>query len=124
MVQGSSYLASAGNVIVKTKFGGLKSLFSGDGAFWLEVSGTGDLWINCYGAIHEIPVEGTYIVDTGHVLAFESGLDYKIKGAGGLKQTLMSGEGLTMHFAGKGKLFIQSRTVGGLLHWIAPRLPA
>ncbi len=124
MVQGSGYLASAGNVLVRTKFGGMKSLFSGEGAFWLEVSGTGDLWVNCYGAIHEIEVDGRFIVDTGHVLAFETGLTYAIKGAGGLKQTLLSGEGLTMHFSGKGKLFIQSRTVGGLVHWIAPRLPA
>ena len=66
MVQGSSYLACAGDVTVKTKFGGLKSLFSGDGAFWLKCGGVGDLWINCYGAIQQIDVEGSYIVDTGH----------------------------------------------------------
>ena len=124
MVQGSSYLASAGDVTVKTKFGGIKSLFSGEGAFWLIISGTGDLWINCYGAIHEIDVQGSYIVDTGHTLAFENTLDFKIKGAGGLKQTLLSGEGLTCHFNGNGKLYIQSRTVGGMVSWITPRLPA
>jgi uncharacterized protein (TIGR00266 family) len=124
MVQGSSYLASSGNVTVKTRFGGLKSLFSGEGAFWLLISGTGDLWINCYGAIHEIDVQGSYIVDTGHTLAFENTLDFKIKGAGGLKSTLLSGEGLTCHFHGNGKLYIQSRTVGGMVGWITPRLPA
>jgi uncharacterized protein (TIGR00266 family) len=124
MVQGSSYLASTGDVVVKTKFGGLRSLFSGEGAFWLEISGTGDLWINCYGAIEEIDLDGTFVVDTGHVVAFESGIQYKIKGAGGLKQTLASGEGLTMHMNGRGKLYIQSRALGGLVHWITPRLPA
>jgi len=124
MVQGSSYLASAGDVNVKTVFGGLRSLFSGEGAFWLLVSGTGDLWINCYGAIHEIDVDGRYIVDTGHTLAFENSLTFSIKGAGSLKSTLLSGEGLTCHFNGKGKLYIQSRTVGGLVGWITPRLPA
>jgi uncharacterized protein (TIGR00266 family) len=122
MVQGSSYLASSGDVVVKTKFGGLKSLFSGEGAFWLRCSGTGNLWVNCYGAIHEVDVQGSHIVDTGHVVAFEDSLDYKIKGSGGLKATLLSGEGLTMHFKGNGKLFIQSRNLGGLVHWIAPRL--
>ncbi len=122
MVQGSSYLASTGDITIKTKFGGLKSLFSGDGAFWLKCTGTGDLWINCYGAIHEIDVEGSYIVDTGHVVAFDDSLDYKIKGSGSLKSTLLSGEGLTMHFKGHGKLFIQSRTVGGMVGWITPRL--
>ncbi len=122
MVQGASYLASSGDVEIKTKFGGLKSLFSGEGAFWLRCSGTGDLWVNCYGAIHEIDVEGSYVVDTGHVVAFDDTLDYKIKGAGSLKATLLSGEGLTMHFQGQGKLFVQSRTMSGMVHWITPRL--
>ena len=122
MVQGSSYLASGPGVVVKTKFGGLKSLFSGEGAFWLRCEGKGELWVNCYGAIHEIEVDGTYIVDTGHVVAFDDTLDYRIKGSGSLKSTLLSGEGLTMHFSGHGKLYIQSRNLGGMIHWITPRL--
>ena len=122
MVQASSFLASSGNITVKTKFGGLKSLFSGEGAFWLIITGTGKLWVNCYGAIHDIDVQGSYIVDTGHIVAFEDTLDYKIKGSGGLKSTLMSGEGLTCHFEGNGKLYIQSRNLGGMLHWIIPKL--
>jgi uncharacterized protein (TIGR00266 family) len=124
VVQGSSYLASTGDVTIKTKFGGLKSLFSGEGAFWLHASGQGNLWVNCYGAIHAIDVNGSYVVDTGHVVAFEDTLDYQIKGSGGLKSTLLSGEGLTMHFNGHGKLYIQSRNLSALVAWIAPRLPA
>ena len=122
MVQASSYLASSGDIRVKTKFGGLKSLFSGEGAFWLFISGTGDLWINCYGAVHEIDVKDSYIVDTGHIVAFDDTLDYKITGSGSLKSTILSGEGLTCHFKGHGKLFIQSRNLNGMLHWITPRL--
>lgn len=124
IVQGSSYLASTGTVGIKTKFGGLKSLFSGEGAFWLHASGEGNLWINCYGAIHAIDVDGSFIVDTGHVVAFEDTLDYEIKGSGGLKSTLLSGEGLTMHFKGHGKLYIQSRNLSALVAWVTPRLPA
>ncbi len=122
VVQASGYLASSGDVTVKTKFGGLKSLFSGQGAFWLIVSGKGSLWVNCYGALETVAVGERYVVDTGHIVAFEDTLDYKIKGAGGLKQTLLSGEGLTCHFEGTGKLYIQTRTVDGLVHWITPRL--
>jgi uncharacterized protein (TIGR00266 family) len=122
IVQSSSYLASSGNVVVKTKFGGLKSLFSGEGAFWLSISGTGDLWVNSYGAIHQIDVNGSYIVDTGHIVAFENTLDYKIKGAGGIKSTLLSGEGLVCNFKGSGKLFIQSRHLDALANWIEPKL--
>jgi uncharacterized protein (TIGR00266 family) len=122
IVQASSYLASAGGVRIRTRFGGLKSLFSGEGAFWLAVSGAGDLWVNCYGAIEEIAVDGSTVVDTGHIVAFEDTLDYKIKGAGGVKQTLLSGEGLTCHFEGHGKLYLQTRTLDGLVRWISPRL--
>lgn len=122
IVQSSSYLASSGNVSIKTKFAGLKSLFSGEGLFWLQCSGSGDLWVNCYGAIHQINVKGGYVVDTGNVVAFEDSLNFKIKGSGNLKSTLLSGEGLTIHFNGNGKLFIQSRNIGGMVHWIMPRL--
>ncbi len=122
MVQGSSYLASSGDITVKTKFGGMKSLFSGDGAFWLRCSGTGDLWINAYGAIEEIDVSGSTIVDTGHVVAFDDTLDYRIKGSGSIKSTILSGEGLTMHFKGTGRLYVQSRTLSGMIHWISPKL--
>jgi uncharacterized protein (TIGR00266 family) len=124
IVQASSYLASSKDVVIKTKFGGLKSLFSGEGAFWLVASGTGDLWVNCYGAIHEINVQGKFTVDTGHIVAFDDTLDYRIKGAGGLKATLMSGEGIVCEFNGNGKLFIQSRNLGSMISWIIPRLPA
>ncbi|MBN2803976.1 MAG: TIGR00266 family protein [Deltaproteobacteria bacterium] len=124
IIQATSYLASSGDVEIKTKFGGIKSLFSGEGAFWLNAKGTGDIWVNCYGAIHEIDVEGKYTVDTGHIVAFDDTLDYKIKGAGGLKSTLLSGEGLVCEFNGNGKLFIQSRNLDSMVGWITPRLPA
>jgi uncharacterized protein (TIGR00266 family) len=122
MVQASSYLASAGAVRVKTKFGGFKSLFSGEGAFWLHASGSGDLWVNSYGAIHAIDVQGSFIVDTGHIVAYEDSLTYKIKTAGGFKATLMSGEGLVCEFLGHGKLYIQTRDLGATIGWILPRL--
>ena len=95
VLQASSYLASSGDVVVETKFGGLKSLFSGQGAFWLAISGTGELWVNCYGAAHTIDVQGSYVVDTGHIVGFDHTLDYQVKGSGSLKSTLLSGEGLT-----------------------------
>ncbi|HEV8324850.1 MAG TPA: TIGR00266 family protein [Myxococcota bacterium] len=124
MVEASSYLASTPGIEIKTVWGGLRSLFSGEGAFWLRITGTGDLWLNCYGAMKEIQVQGGYIIDTGHVVCFESTLNYKIKGAGGLKSTLFSGEGLVMHFEGNGRLWIQTRNLGALVQWLTPLLPA
>ena len=124
IVEASSYLACTPGVEIKTVWGGLRSLFSGEGAFWLRISGPGDVWLNCYGALREIDVQGAYVVDTGHVVCFDVALTYKIKGAGSLKSTLFSGEGLTMHFAGNGKLWIQTRNVDALVKWLVPMLPA
>jgi uncharacterized protein (TIGR00266 family) len=87
------------------------------------MKGTGDVWFNAYGNIVEVDVDGEYVVDTGHIVAFEPGLNFKVARVGGLKSTLLSGEGFVARFKGKGKLYIQSRTVSSLLGWITPLLP-
>lgn len=123
IVQSGSYLASAGPVDAKLKFGGLRGLLGGEGLFFLECKGPGDLWMNSYGGIHAIDVDGPYIVDTGHIVAFDATLDFKIRGAGtGLKGLLFSGEGLVCEFNGKGRLYVQSRNIGALVGWISPYL--
>jgi len=122
-VQAGSYLASTGTIDTKLRWGGLRTLFGGEGAFILECSGEGDLFINAYGGIVEVPIDGAFIVDTGHMVAFEGNLDFKLKGAGsGLKSLLMSGEGLVMEFQGKGTLYMQSRNLGALVGWLTPML--
>lgn len=123
-LQGGAYLASCGQFEVKVKFAGLKALFSGHGLFFLEVTGTGDLFFNAYGGILEKDVQGSFTLDTGHLVAFEPTLNYKVAAAGNLKSTLFSGEGLVMDFTGSGKLYIQSRNVGSLVGFVNPRLPS
>ena len=89
----------------------------------MKLSGSGNLYFNAYGDIQEVDVDGEYIVDTGHVVGFEPSLNFKIRGLGGLKSTLFSGEGLVMRFRGKGKLYIQSRNLNSLASWVTPYLP-
>ena len=115
-----SYMASTPGVTLKTRFGGLRSLFSGEGAFLLECSGTGDLFYNAYGALVEKEIDGSLTVDTGYVVAWEPGVSYSIRGMGNLKSTLLSGEGLAMNFSGSGKVFLQTRTMGGIAGWLTP----
>ena len=115
-----SYMASTPGVTLKTRFGGLRSLFSGEGAFLLECSGTGDLFYNAYGALVEKEVDGSLTVDTGYVVAWEPSVSYSIRGMGNLKSTLLSGEGLAMNFSGSGKVFLQTRTMGGIAGWLTP----
>lgn len=124
MIQASSFLASHPGLNVKLKFGGLKSLFGGEGLFLMRAEGQGDLFINAYGGIRELDLNGPFIVDTGHIVAFEESLTFDVKKVGGWKSTILSGEGLVCEFNGKGKLWMQTRNVGGLVSWLQPMLPA
>ena len=48
----------------------IKGFFSGESLFLIKCSGQGDLWFNTFGALFEIEVDGEYLIDTGHIVAF------------------------------------------------------
>jgi uncharacterized protein (TIGR00266 family) len=124
VVQATSYLASSPDVAVRLVWGGWSMLLSGEGAFFLECTGRGDLLINSYGAIEKVEVDGQYIVDSGHVVAFEGDLDWTLRRAGGgWRTTLLSGEGFVQEFTGRGTLWLQTRHLGSFVSWITPMLP-
>ena len=117
-----AYVASSAGVDVTTQ-GSLRGIFSGAGLFLLTTRGTGQLIVGAFGALEEVHVDGEFIVDTGHIVAWESSLDYSIgKAASGWIASYFSGEGLVCEFRGRGRLFMQTRnpeeygtTVGRLL---------
>ncbi len=117
--QGGAFLACTPNVRLGTQFGGLRSFFSSEGLFFLKVSGQGELLFNSYGAIVEHDVDGTFTVDTSHVVGWEESLQWNIRGMGSLKNTLLSGEGLVIEFKGRGKLWTQTRSLSGLVGWLS-----
>ncbi len=123
ILQKGAYLCSTGNIQLKTRWGGMRSFFSREGFFLLEASGTGDLFFSSYGALFQKEIHGEYILDTGHLVAFEPTLDFEVQTTGGLKSTFFSGEGLTMRFKGSGSLWLQTRVRKGLVSWIMSFLP-
>ena len=122
-VQATSFLASGPKVVVKMVWAGLRMMLSKEGAFFLRCSGDGPLLLNAYGGIERIDIDGSYVVDTGHLVAYEGDLSWKISKAGGWKATLLSGEGLVLRFDGKGTLWLQTRNFQSLLAWLTPQLP-
>jgi uncharacterized protein (AIM24 family) len=56
-------------------------------------------------------------------VAFEEKLGFQVKKVGGLKSTLLSGEGLVVELTGPGKALLQSRSVDAFLGWLIPKLP-
>lgn len=119
-----AYLASIGEVDLKMRWGGLRAILSKEGAFFVEASGNGLVWVTSYGAIEEIYCNGSYIVDNGHIVGFDSSLTFKIKSAGGgLLGFMASGEGLVCEFQGQGRILIQTRNTSSLASWLTPMLP-
>lgn len=115
-----AFLACSPQVKISTTTHGFRQLFSGKGAFVLECSGNGDLVMGAFGSVIEKKINGNFTVDTGHAVAWEPSLDYKIRGMGSLKSTLLSGEGLVMDFSGTGTVWVQTRHLGGFSHWLVP----
>lgn len=112
----SAFLACDSGVNIDIKSGGGKGFLSGEGLIQMEASGNGNLYISSYGAIHEIVLsEGEkYIVDTAHLVLWESRMKYKVEMASGIFSSLAGGEGLVCHFTGPGKILIQTRNPNAL----------
>lgn len=124
IVQGSSWLGSGPGVTIDASFQGLgKALFSGQSVFWIKCTGQGDLLLNSFGAIYEVDVDGTYIVDSGHIVAFEDTLQFTVSKLGdSWLNTFLSGEGLVCHFSGRGRLWCQSHNPPSFGRELGPML--
>jgi uncharacterized protein (TIGR00266 family) len=124
-LQSGSYLASADGVDVDTKWGGAKTFFSKEGLFLLKCTGTGDLVVSSYGAIHTIDLAAgqTYTVDTGHMVGWEEGVGYEVHKAGNWKSTILGGEGLVVKLTGPGRVYVQTRSPEDFVDWLVPKLP-
>lgn len=124
VVQSTGYMASTPQVDVDLGFTGFKSFLSGESIFWLSMSGSGVVLLSAFGGIYEVDVDGEYVVDTGHIVAFERTLDYSI---GKPNQTwigaFLGGEGWVCRFRGKGKLFCQTHNPGAFGQLVGSRLP-
>jgi uncharacterized protein (TIGR00266 family) len=119
------YLAADPDVDVVTEFGGARTFFGGEGLFLLRLTGSGQSFLSSYGAIDEVELgDGeSPVVDTGHVVAFDGDLDFEVRTVGGLKSSLLSGEGLVCEFDGPGRVWTQTRSPDAFLSWLIPQLP-
>ncbi len=124
IVQSTGYLASTPGVDLELGFQGFKSFFSGESIFWLKISGSGLVLLNAFGGIYEIDVDGEYVVDTGHIVAFEDSLSFRIsKANASWWGALFGGEGLVCRFSGKGKLYCQTHNPSAFGSMVGSQLP-
>ena len=122
---GGSFLACSNGVSADPVWQGLKGLFSGENVVFVKAQGQGFLAVEAFGVITSMEVNGEFIVDTGHVVAFQDSLAYEVtRPAGGSwMTTFLSGEGLVLRFKGHGTVYIQSHNGKAFGEEIGPNLP-
>jgi len=125
MAQSGAYLAGTPELELAAQ-GSFKALMSGEGLFLQKITGTGTVFLNSYGAIVQktLGAGETYIVDTGHIVAFEESVTYQLKKAAkGLFSAVASGEGLVGVYQGPGSLWMQTRNLPAFARQISRFLP-
>jgi uncharacterized protein (TIGR00266 family) len=130
IIQKSAYIASEEGVDLDIQWQGFSKGLFGQGLFMIKVTGSGKLFINTFGAIdkHTLAPGEELIVDNFHLVAFSDSCQYQVTKFGGLKETLLSGEGLVTRITGPGDVFIQTKNVREMADWlwtlIEPRVQA
>jgi len=120
IIQKSAYIASTQNVDLDVKWQGFTKGLFGQGLFMIKATGEGTLFINTFGAIdkHTLKSGQTLIVDNFHLVAFSNSCNYKVKKFGGLKETLLGGEGLVTEIRGPGDVYIQTKNLREFVEWL------
>jgi len=120
IVQKSSYIASTEGVDLDVQWQGFTKGLFGQGLFMIKISGKGMLFINTFGAIdkHSLKPGETMIVDNFHLVGFSDTCQYKVTKFGGLKETLLGGEGLVTEITGPGDVYIQTKNLREFVDWL------
>ena len=116
-LQPGAFLACEPGVKLGLGWAGVRMLIAREGLFRLKVSGTGRVWFGAYGGIFEREIGEEYVVDSGHLVAYEPSIKIRIGMAGGIFSSFFSGEGLVTKVTGPGRIYMQSRSFGGLAAW-------
>lgn len=117
-LQPGAFLACTPSIARSLGWAGFASWFAGEGLFRLKVHGRGQVWFGGYGSIVEKNLEDSWVVDSAHLLAYEPGIKLRVGLAGGIFSSVFGGEGFVTKVHGKGRVYMQSRSLGGLARWI------
>ena len=114
IVESGSFVGCDSNIKIDVGWQGVKSIIAGEGFFWLKLSGSGKVILSSFGAMYPVLVNSEYIVDSGHIVAFEPGLTFSISKAGSSWiSSFLGGEGIICKFKGDGTVWCQSHYTKG-----------
>lgn len=120
--QPGAYIAHTPGVKMGVQWAGFASWFAGEGLFKLKLTGGGRVFFGAYGGMTKKHVQGEFVVDSGHLVAYQPQIQMGIKLAGGLFGSVTSGEGLVNRLSGEGEIYLQSRSIDGLVRYLRPKL--
>jgi uncharacterized protein (TIGR00266 family) len=120
IIQSEGYIASTEKVQLDTQWQGFTKGLFGQNLFMIKTLGEGDVFINTFGAIdkHELKTDESIIVDNFHLAALSDTCDYKVRKFGGLKSTILGGEGFVTEVKGPGEVYVQTKNVQEFVNWI------
>jgi uncharacterized protein (TIGR00266 family) len=123
-LQPGAYIASTARIKLGVKWAGFNSWLAGEGLFKLQVesNGKGLVFFGAYGGLTKRQISQDFIVDSGHLVAYEPQIKLNVRFAKGIIGSLTSGEGLVNHLKGTGVIYLQSRSVDGLVRFLRPKL--
>jgi uncharacterized protein (TIGR00266 family) len=120
--QPGAYIAHTPGIQMSVQWAGFSSWLAGEGLFKLKLSGNGLVFFGGYGGVSQRRVDGEFIVDSGHLVAYDPGIKMNLRLAGGLVGSVTSGEGLVNRLSGQGRIYLQSRSVDSLVRFVRPKL--
>lgn len=116
-LQPGAFIACEASVRLGVGWAGFASWLGGEGLFRMRLTGHGRAWFGAYGGIFERMVQDEYIVDTGHLVAYEPSISLRVGLAGGIFSSFFGGEGLVTRVRGPGRIYLQTRSIEGLAAW-------
>jgi uncharacterized protein (TIGR00266 family) len=120
VIQKAAYVASTSGINLDIQWEGFTKGLFGQGLFMIKATGLGQLFINTFGALdrHTLTANEKLIVDNFHLVAFSDTCSYRVTAFGGLKETILSGEGLVTEITGPGDVLIQTKNLKEFVDWI------
>lgn len=121
-VQSGGALAWADSVEHSTALNEATNFFSSGELTVLGLAGEGTAFLSAFGAIYadDVTPDDPVVVDEDHLLAWTDGLSVSRTTDGGLKSTLLGGEGRVSRLSGEGRVWLQTRDPVAFRSLVAP----
>ena len=123
IIQSGAYVCATSGVELDTEWQGFKKGIFGSELFMLKATGSGDVFANSYGGIIQKQLESgeKMVLDNYHLVAMSDTANYKVVKLGGLKTSILGGEGLVTEITGPGTVYYQTKNLKELIDLLGVR---